>query len=171
MRIHARRSVIAAQACWLSTWKVQHRQRAWKWLLRWFYHHVMTKSLHQNDIYYIEEKESWQIHGSVSSVTDVSDVSDDSDDSFTSTSLVFLSGRYQAHPRVYPPRCNPTGEGGEKTKHRWQQFCKKILGKNFGFTRKGGLFSLWWPISKKILDKILETLQNLLLFWFNVIFI
>lgn len=50
--IHARRSVVALLAG-LSTWREQTRQRACKWLLRRFYHHNMTKSLHRNDISYI----------------------------------------------------------------------------------------------------------------------
>lgn len=91
-------------------------------------------------IYNIAEKDFLQIHGSVSSVTDVSDVSDDSDDSFTSTSLVFLSGRYQAHPRVYLPVVTPLGREGRRQNIGGNSSVKKFWEKISDLPGRGGCF-------------------------------
>jgi hypothetical protein len=45
------------------------------------------------------------------------------------------------HPHT-PVVVIPTGEGGEKTKHRWQEFCKIILGKILDLPGGGGMFSM-----------------------------
>ena len=52
----------------------------------------------------------------------------------------FLVADTRHTPGYTPVVVIPTGEGGEKTKHRWQEFCKIILGKIFGFARRGACF-------------------------------